>query len=51
MAVDLEEEQDPPAYKEARRKDRERRELEKRAHIVSNQNDNMSYFSKETQTS
>jgi transcription factor IIIB subunit 2 len=35
MAVDLEEEQDPPAYKEARRKDRERREQEKRALFVS----------------
>ncbi|XP_059484356.1 transcription factor IIIB 90 kDa subunit [Neocloeon triangulifer] len=31
MAVDLEEEQDPPAYKDARRRDRQRREIEKQA--------------------
>ncbi|KAF4527354.1 hypothetical protein B566_EDAN001133 [Ephemera danica] len=33
MSVDLEEEQDPPAYKEARRRDRERREQAKRAKL------------------
>jgi transcription factor IIIB 90 kDa subunit len=31
MAVDLEEEQDPPAYKDARRRDRQKRDMERQA--------------------
>jgi len=34
MAVDLEEEQDPPAYKDARRRDRQRRDMERQAVII-----------------